>query len=170
MLTNPPNILTIFHTLSDPRQVKKVEHKLSDMLVVALCGAVCGVDTWADLERFADAKADWFRRFLELENGIPSHDTFGRVFARLDTDEFYDCLRQWVESLAICLQDQGVHIDGKTLRQSFDSEAGRSALQLVSAWASDENLCLGQIAVDEHSNEITAVPKLLEMLELSGAV
>ncbi len=170
MLTNPPNILTIFHTLSDPRQAKKVEHKLSDMLVIALCGAICGVDKWADLERFANLKKGWFRRFLELENGIPSHDTFGRVFARLDTDEFHECLQQWVKSLAICLQDQGVHIDGKTLRQSFDSKAGRSALQMVSAWASDENLCLGQIAVDEHSNEITAVPKLLEMLELSGAV
>jgi len=170
MLTKPPAILTIFHALSDPRQVKKVDHKLSDMLVIALCGAICGVDNWADLERFAYAKEDWFRQFLELENGIPSHDTFGTVFARLDTEEFHDCLQQWIESLAICLQDQGVHIDGKTLRQSFDSEAGRSALRMVSAWASGENLCLGQIAVDEHSNEITAVPKLLEMLELSGAV
>ena len=170
MLTNPPTILTIFHALSDPRQLKKVDHKLSDMLVIALCGAICGVDTWADLERFADAKKDWFRRFLELENGIPSHDTFGRVFSRLETDEFYLCLQQWIESLAICLQDQGVHIDGKTLRRSFDSESGRSALRMVSAWASDENLCLGQLAVDEYSNEITAVPKLLEMLELCGAV
>jgi predicted transposase YbfD/YdcC len=170
MLTNPPAILTIFHTLSDPRQIKKVDHKLSDMLVIALCGAICGVDTWADLERFAHAKEDWFRRFLDLENGIPSHDTFGRVFARLDTEQFHDCLQRWVESLAICLQGQGVHIDGKTLRRSFDSEAGRSALRMVSAWSSEENLCLGQIAVDEHSNEITAVPKLLEMLELSGAV
>jgi predicted transposase YbfD/YdcC len=170
MLTKPPAILTIFHALSDPRQVKKVDHKLSDMLVIALCGAICGVDNWADLERFAYAKEDWFRQFLELENGIPSHDTFGTVFARLDTEEFHDCLQQWIESLAICLQDQGVHIDGKTLRQSFDSEAGRSALRMVSAWASGENLCLGQIAVDEHSNEITAIPKLLEMLELSGAV
>lgn len=170
MLTNPPAILTIFHTLSDPRQIKKVDHRLSDMLVIALCGAICGVDTWADLERFAHAKEDWFRRFLDLENGIPSHDTFGRVFARLDTEQFHDCLQRWVESLAICLQGQGVHIDGKTLRRSFDSETGRSALRMVSAWVSDENLCLGQIAVDEHSNEITAVPKLLEMLELSGAV
>jgi predicted transposase YbfD/YdcC len=170
MLTKPPAIFTIFHALSDPRQIKKVDHKLSDMLVIALCGAICGVDNWADLERFAYAKKDWFRRFLELENGIPSHDTFGTVFARLDTEEFHDCLQQWIESLAICLQGQGVHIDGKTLRQSFDSEAGRSALRMVSAWASGEHLCLGQIAVDEHSNEITAVPKLLEMLELSGAV
>jgi predicted transposase YbfD/YdcC len=170
MPSKSPTILTIFRALSDPRQLKKVDHKLSEMLVIALCGAICGVDTWADLERFAHAKEDWFRRFLELENGIPSHDTFGRVFARLDTEEFHNCLQQWIESLAVCLQGQGVHIDGKTLRRSFDSESGRSALQMVSAWVSAENLCLGQIAVEEGSNELTAVPKLLEMLELSGAV
>lgn len=170
MLTQTPAILTIFRPLSDPRQSKKVDHKLSDMLVIALCGAICGVDTWTDLERFALTKEDWFRRFLDLEHGIPSHDTFGRVFARLDTEEFYNCLQEWIESLAICLQDQGVHIDGKTLRHSFDTASGRSALQVVSAWVSAEHLCLGQIAVEEGSSELTAVPKLLEMLELSGAV
>lgn len=170
MLTKTPEILTIFRALSDPRQTIKVAHLLSDMLVIALCGAICGVDNWAHLERFARAKEDWFRRFLNLKNGIPSHDTFGRTFSLLQTEEFYQYLQQWVESLAISLQGQGVHIDGKTLRHSFDSASGKTALQLVSAWVSGENLCLGQIAVDEHSNEITAVPKLLEMLELSGAV
>jgi len=170
MLTKTPEIFTIFRALTDPRQDKKVEHSLTEMMVIALCGAICGVDYWTDLERFAKLKEDWFRRFLTLEHGIPSHDTFGRVFARLDTEEFHDCLQQWVDSLAINLKDQGVHIDGKALRRSFDSACGRSALQLVSAWVSSENLCLGQIAVDENSNELTAVPKLLKMLEISGAV
>jgi len=170
MLTKSPDIFTIFRALTDPRQVKKVDHPLTEMMVIALCGAICGVDYWTDLERFARLKEDWFRRFLTLEHGIPSHDTFGRVFAQLDTEEFHDCLQQWIDSLAICLKDQGVHIDGKTLRRSFDSACDRSALQLVSAWASSESLCLGQIAVDENSNEIDAVPKLLKMLELTGAV
>jgi predicted transposase YbfD/YdcC len=170
MLSNSPSILTIFSALSDPRQLKKVDHKLSDMIVIALCGAICGVDTWADLERFALTKEEWFRRFLELEHGIPSHDTFGRVFAQLDTDEFYECLQQWVQSLSLCLQGQGVHIDGKTIRRSFDSATGTSALQVVNAWAGELNLCLGQIAVEPHSSELETVPRLLEMLELTGTV
>jgi hypothetical protein len=122
--------------------------------VIALCGAICGVDTWADIERFALTKEEWFRRFLELEHGIPSHDTFGRVFAQLDTDEFYECLQQWVQSLSLCLQGQGVHIDGKTIRRSFDSATGTSALQVVNAWAGELNLCLGQIAVEPHSRAL----------------
>jgi len=170
MLTTTPRILTIFRALSDPRQQSKVEHRLADMIAIALCAAICGVDSWADVERFAVMKEDWFRRFLKLENGIPSHDTLGRVFARLDTEEFYECLKQWIESLQLSLQDRGVHIDGKTLRRSFDKNAGTSALQVVSAWSSELRLCLGQVAVEDGSNEITAVPKLLELLELTGAI
>ena len=170
MFTKSPHILTIFRALSDPRQQAKVDHRLTDMIVIALCAAICGSDSWADVERFARMKENWFRRFLKLENGIPSHDTFGRVFARLDTDEFYDCLKQWVESLQLSLQDRAVHIDGKTVRRSFDKKAGTAALQVVSAWSSELQLCLGQVAVEEGSNEITAVPQLLELLELTGAV
>ena len=170
MLTKSPDILTIFRALSDPRQQYKVEHQLGDMIAIALCAVICGVDSWADVERFARMKEDWFRRFLELENGIPSHDTFGRVFALLDTEEFYECLQQWIASLQLSLQDQSVHIDGKTLRRSFDNNAGTSALQVVSAWSSELRLCLGQVAVEDGSNEITAVPQLLEWLELTGAI
>lgn len=170
MLTKTPDILTIFQSLTDPRQKVKVEHGLSDMVAIALCAAICGVDSWADVQRFAKMKEDWFRQFLSLENGIPSHDTFGRVFARLDTEEFSACLQQWVESLSLSLQGQGVHIDGKTLRRSFDKSTGTSALQIVSAWSSELQLCLGQVAVAEGSNEITAVPELLKWLELTGAV
>jgi len=170
MLTKTPHIITIFSALSDPRQNHKVAHRLSDMIAIALCASICGVDTWADVERFARMKEDWFRRFLQLENGIPSHDTFGRVFALLDTEEFYECIQKWIESLSISLQGQGVHIDGKTIRRSFDTASGTAALQVVSAWAGELHLCLGQVAVKEGSNEIKAVPQLLKLLELTGAI
>jgi predicted transposase YbfD/YdcC len=140
------------------------------MVFIALCATICGAEGWADVERFGKSKRDWFARFLSLENGIPSHDTFGRVFARLDTQEFQTCVYNWLLNLGLQLKDQGVSIDGKTLRHSFDTAAGKSALHMVSAWASQLRLCLGQVAVDGKSNEITAVPKLLELLELSGAV
>jgi predicted transposase YbfD/YdcC len=145
-------------------------HNLIDMVVIALCAAICGSEGWADVERFGKAKRAWFARFLELPNGIPSHDTFGRVFARLDTSEFYACLQRWLRSLNQALTDHGIRLDGKTLRHSFDTASGKAALHLVNAWSSDLQACLGQVAVDEDSNEITAVPKLLEMLELTGAV
>lgn len=170
MLTKPNDIFTIFHALSDPRQQAKVEHRLDEMIFMALCGAVCGIDTWTDLEEFVCVKIEWFRKYLTLENGVPSHDTFGRVFALLDTDEFHVCLQRWIESLAVCLRDQGVHIDGKVLRRSFDTASDTKALTMVSAWASNAGLCLGQVAVDADSNEITAVPKLLKLLDISGAI
>jgi predicted transposase YbfD/YdcC len=143
---------------------------LLEMIVIALCAAICGAEGWADVERFGKAKRVWLARFLTLEGGIPSHDTFGRVFARLDTSEFLTALHNWVQTLRLSLKDQPIAIDGKTLRRSFDHATGKSALHLVSAWASDLRVSLGQVAVEEKSNEITAVPKLLELLELTGAV
>ncbi len=159
-----------FAKLTDPRVDRTKRHRLLDMVFIALCATICGAEGWADVERFGKSKRDWFARFLSLENGIPSHDTFGRVFARLDTQEFQTCVYNWLLNLGLQLKDQGVSIDGKTLRHSFDTAAGKSALHMVSAWASQLRLCLGQVAVDGKSNEITAVPKLLELLELSGAV
>jgi predicted transposase YbfD/YdcC len=144
-------------------------HLLIDMAAIALCAAICGAEGWADVERFGKKK-EWFARFLDLPNGIPSHDTFGRVFARLDTSEFYACLQRWIRSLNTAISDHGVRLDGKTLRHSFDTAAGKDALHLLNAWSSDLQVCLGQLAVDEGSNEITAVPKLLDLLELTGAV
>lgn len=170
MLTKPEDIFTIFRALNDPRQQAKVEHRLDEMIFMTLCGALCGIDTFTDLEEFINIKRDWFDRYLTLEKGVPSHDTFGRVFARLDTAEFYECLQEWIASLAICLQGQGVHVDGKTLRRSFDSSDKTKAIKLVSAWAGEAGLCLGQRAVEDDSNEITAVPQLLQMLEISGAI
>ena len=168
--TNSPAILAHFDELTDPRLDRTKLHPLTDMIAVALCAAICGAEGWADVERFGRMKADWFSRFLELPHGIPSHDTFGRVFARLNTDEFLGCLQRWVRQLNHSLEDQGIALDGKTLRHSFDTGTGKSALHVVSAWASELRLCLGQVAVDDKSNEITAVPKLLELLELTGAV
>ena len=163
-------ILTRFEKLTDPRVERTKWHLLLDMVTIALCGAICGANSWVDVEKFGVAKREWFARFLELPNGIPSHDTFGRVFARLDTQEFLICLQNWLRSLHLSLKDQGVAIDGKTLRGAFDAASGKSALHVVSAWASGLRLSLGQVAVDGKSNEITAVPKLLELLELTGAV
>jgi predicted transposase YbfD/YdcC len=140
------------------------------MIVLALCAAICGAEGWADVERFGKAKRKWFARFLQLPNGIPSHDTFGRVFARLDTSEFLTSLHNWIRCLNLALKDRGVAIDGKTVRRSFDNATGKSAVHLVSAWVSGLRISLGQVAVDDKSNEITAVPKLLELLELTGAV
>jgi predicted transposase YbfD/YdcC len=163
-------ILTRFENLTDPRIERTKQHVLLDMVTIALCAAICGANSWVDVEKFGVAKRDWFARFLELPHGIPSHDTFGRVFARLDTSEFLTCLHNWLRSLHLSLKDQGIAIDGKTLRGSFDAASGKSALHVVSAWASGLRLSLGQVAVDDTSNEITAVPKLLELLELTGAV
>lgn len=163
-------IFNHFESLSDPRIERNKLHQLHEMVVVALCAAICGAEGWADVERFGKMKLPWFRRFLKLEYGIPSHDTFGRVFALLDTHEFLTCLQAWVECFQAQLKGQGIAIDGKTLRRSFDQATGRAALHVVSAWATDLRVCLGQVAVDDKSNEITAVPRLLALLELTGAV
>lgn len=163
-------ILARFENLTDPRVERTKRHLLIDMVTIGLCAAICGADSWVDAEKFGHAKRDWFARFLQLPDGIPSHDTFGRVFARLDTAEFLLCLQNWLRSLHLSLKEQGVAIDGKTLRGSFDAASGKSALHVVSAWASGLRLSLGEVAVDGKSNEITAVPKLLELLELTGAV
>jgi predicted transposase YbfD/YdcC len=163
-------IFTHFEKLTDPRLKRTQAHKLLDILTIALCAAICGANAWTDVERFGLAKQAWFAKFLDLPGGIPSHDTFGRVFALLDTAEFEACLRSWLRSLHKSLKDQNVAIDGKTLRRSFDKATGRAALHSVSAWAVGLRLSLGQVAVDDKSNEITAVPKLLELLEIVGAV
>ena len=163
-------ILTQFQNITDPRMDRTKRHNLLEMIVIALCAAVCGSDHWVDVERFGKAKLTWFRRFLELPHGIPSHDTFGRVFAALDTEEFLDCMIRWLQELSGSLAGQQVAIDGKTLRRSFDRASGKNSLHVVSAWSCGLRMSLGQVAVDDKSCEITAVPQLLELLELTGAV
>jgi len=158
-----------FENITDPRANRGFNHDLGEMIFLALTATMCGANGWADVERFANSKRKWFRRFIKLENGIPSHDTFGRVFARLDTVEFLAAMHTWVDTFAGSLRGQGVAIDGKTLRGSFDKAAGQSPLHTVTAFACDMRVCLRQMSVDEKSNEIPAVPKLLKMMELAGA-
>jgi len=160
-------VFTPFEDLTDPRIARTRAHNLFDLVVVALCGTLAGADAWTDIERFGNERLDWLRTFLPLPEGIPSHDTFGRVFARLDPAELVACVAQWLEDIG---RDIGQHIaiDGKTLRGSADAATQRNPLHLVSAWASEARLTLGQIAVDAKSNEITAIPLLLDLLDLQG--
>ncbi len=158
-----------FENLTDPRVNRGGNHNLIEMIFLALTATLCGAQGWADVERFANSKLAWFRRFTPLEHGVPSHDTFGRVFARLDTVEFLAAMHAWVDAFAQSLRGRGVAIDGKTLRGSFDRAAGKSALHSITAFACDLRICLRQMSVDGKSNEIPAVRELLKLMELDGA-
>ena len=162
--------LTHFMDLEDPREDRGNNHLLIDMVGLVLCGTICGANTWADIERFCKAHQGWFEQFLELPYGIPSHDTFARVFRILDTEQLQHCLATWVEHLQFCLDGQTVAIDCKTLRGSHDNTAAVKPLHVVNVWANHVSFCLGQISVAEKSNEIPAVQELLEILNLKGAV
>jgi predicted transposase YbfD/YdcC len=159
-----------FADLTDPRIDRSRLHELLDIIIIAICAVVAGADSWDDIEDFGTVKHDWLKTFLGLPNGIPSHDTFRRLFERLDPDEFQRGFLGWIEALHEATGRQVVAIDGKTLRRSFDRAKGKSALHLVHAWATANHLLLGQVAVDEKSNEITAIPKLLKTLAISGAI
>src|SRR5215210_2557615 len=159
-----------FGRLSDPRVERTRAHRLSDLLTIALCAIVCGANDWVAVETFGHAKENWLRTFLPLPGGIPSHDTFGRVFARLDPAELQRCFLAWVQAVVGELPPQVVAVDGKTLRGSADRSHGQAALHLVSAWATASGLVLGQQATDAKSNEITAIPHLLRLLALEGCV
>jgi predicted transposase YbfD/YdcC len=159
-----------FAGLTDPRIDRSRLHELIDIVAIAICAVVAGAETWDDIEDFGKAKLDWLRTSLDLPNGIPSHDTFRRLFERLDPGEFQRCFLGWIEALHEATERQVIAIDGKTLRRSYERAKGKSALHLVHAWASANHLLLGQVAVDEKSNEITAIPKLLKMLEITGAI
>ena len=168
--STPQTLLQHFSALTDPRIERRKLHKLIDILAIAICATICGAETWEDLELFGNAKQQWFKSFLELEHGIPSHDTFRRVFARLDAEEFQHSFLNWVRSTFELTSGQVVAIDGKQARGSSDRGAGKAAINTVSAWASDNQLILGQVQTEEKSNEITAVPELLQMLELRGCI
>jgi predicted transposase YbfD/YdcC len=159
-----------FAGLTDPRIERAKEHRLLDIITITLCAVLCGADDWVAVETFGRAKEAWLRSFLALPSGIPSHDTFGRVFARLEPTEFRTCFMAWVQAVTgVALTDGVIAIDGKTLRRSHDRERGQAALHLVSAWASASGLVLGQVATDQKSNEITAIPALLRLLALEGS-
>jgi len=159
-----------FADLEDPRIDRTKLHQLLDIIIIAICAVICGADTWVDVEEFGNAKIDWFRTFLELPNGIPSHDTFGRVFALLDPDQFRCGFVSWVQGISQITDGEIVALDGKRLRRSHDSALGKAAIHMVSAWASANRLVLGQLKVDEKSNEITAIPELLRLLTLKGCI
>jgi len=157
-----------FRRLSDPRDPRGVRHKMLDIVVVALCGTICGVDNADELQEFGEAKKAWFSTFLELPHGIPSQDTFLRVFALLDPDEFRGCFVEWVESLRSGKAGGIVAVDGKSLRRAFDAARDGMQVHMVNAWLQDEGLVLGSLRTASKSNEITAIPKLLQLLNIEG--
>jgi predicted transposase YbfD/YdcC len=159
-----------FGQLPDPRAERAKRHDLLEILIIAVCGVICGADSWVDIEEFGKAKEGWFRTFLELPNGIPSHDTFGRVFARLEPEPFERCFMAWAEGLGEGIQGRLIALDSKTLRRSHHHAQGKGVLHVVSAWATEHRLVLGQQKVAGHSNKITAIPQLLELLDLEGAI
>jgi predicted transposase YbfD/YdcC len=159
-----------FEEISDPRQGQNVQHKLLDIIIIAICGVICGADGWVEIENFGCQKEIWLKKFLELPKGIPSHDTFGRVFERIDPEEFQHSFMEWVRAIQEITQGQVIGVDGKQLRRSHDMSVGRRALYMVNAWAETNHLVLGQRKVDEQSNEITAIPELLKLLEIRGCI
>jgi len=177
MMTPTPDVSvrTHFAAVDDPRVDRTKRHQLLDILTIALCAVICGADTWVEVEEFGHAKEAWFATFLTLEQGIPAHDTFGRVFARLDPEQFGRCFLRWVEAIQQVMplpagRQEVIAFDGKTLRRSHERGAGKGAIHMVSAWATGRRLVLAQTHVDEKSNEITALPVLLRQLALAGCI
>jgi predicted transposase YbfD/YdcC len=162
------SLLEHFTTINDPRINRTKDHELIDILVIAICALLCRAETFNEMEDFGKAKLDWFKTFLSLPNGIPSHDTFNRVFQALNPKEFLDAFLNWTQGLRRAVPDEVVALDGKALRRAL--AADKTPKYIVSAWAEDNGLVLGQLKVDEKSNEITAVPQLLRVLELSGCI
>ena len=164
------SLMQHFSGLEDPRRPQGRRHNLLDIIAMTVCAVVAGAEGWDDVELFAQCKEDWFRTFLELPNGIPCSDTFARVFARLDPDRFRECFTEWVSSIQHLSLGQVVAIDGKTVRRAHDRRGGQEAIHMVSAWGSESSLVLGQTRTEAKSNEITAISRLLEMLELKECI
>jgi len=158
-----------FAELTDPRR-RNVIYPLINVVVIAVCAVICGADDFVAIAEFGRMKRQWLARFLDLRSGIPSHDRFNAILAAIKPAEFEKCLLSWITALHEITDGQVVAIDGKTLRRSFDEASGKSAIHMVSAWATANHISLGQVVVDEKSNEITAIPKLLQMLEISGCL
>jgi predicted transposase YbfD/YdcC len=158
-----------FAKLTDPRR-RKVIYPLMNVVVIAICAVISGADDFVAIAEYGRKKREWFARFLDLQSGIPSHDRFNAILAAIKPAEFEQCLLSWITALQDITDGQVIAIDGKTLRRSFDTASGKSAIHMVSAWATANQISLGQVVVDAKSNEITAIPKLLEMLEISGCL
>jgi predicted transposase YbfD/YdcC len=159
-----------FSPLSDPRILRKTRHKLVDVIVITLCAVIAGADDWVEIAAFGKEKEHWFKAFLELPGGIPSHDTFGRVFSLINPGEFGKCFVSWIRSAFPMDEGNVIAIDGKTARRSHDRINGKSAIHMVSAWAVRNRLILGQVKTEDKSNEIKAIPELLKVLDINGCV
>ncbi len=172
MLNETPfaSLEACFGDLTDPRVQGRCDHQLIDIILIAVCAVLCGAESWSEVEEFGQAKAAWLKQYLDLPNGIPSHDTFSRVFRLLDAGEFQRRFMGWVEQHFHVPRGQVIAVDGKTARGSKDSFGGQDAIHLVSAWASETGILLGQRQIDEKSNEITAVPELLKLLFIKGCI
>ncbi|MEG5136926.1 MULTISPECIES: ISAs1 family transposase [unclassified Microcoleus] len=159
-----------FSDLEDPRIERTKRHQLIDIITISICAVICGADTWVDIESYGRAKYEWLKKFLELPNGIPSHDTIARVFSRLNPEQFQKCFLSWIQSISCLNLGEVIALDGKTLRHSYDRGGDKKAIHMVSAWATSQRLVLGQVKVDKKSNEITAIPALLKVLKLNGSI
>ncbi len=159
-----------FKALNDPRIQLKTQHKLIDIIVITICAVICGADDWTEIANYAKAKKEWLKKFLELPHGIPSHDTFGRVFSLLRPEEFEKRFLSWIHAIFDLTGYQTVAIDGKTLRRSYDHSSNKAAIHMVGAWATRNGISLGQRKTEAKSNEITAIPELLKLLEIKGCI
>ncbi|MDE6341044.1 MAG: ISAs1 family transposase, partial [Muribaculaceae bacterium] len=168
-MTNTPSPIVFFSSVTDPRVERTQKHSLDSILFISLCAVICGAESWNEIEDYGNAKIDWLEKFLYLPNGIPSHDTFNRVISMLDPKELNDSFVAWTKSIAELTDGEVVAIDGKCLRGSSDEGTG-TYTHLVSAWASANNLLLAQEKVSGKSNEITAIPRLLRILELRNCI
>lgn len=164
------SFLDNFSSLEDPRMDRKKLYSLLEIIFLTICGVISGANHFTEMEIFGEANLNWLQKYLPHENGIPSHDAIGYLFSKLNPDSFKANFIKWIQSVATISKGEIVAIDGKTLRHSYDSKSNKAAIHMVSAWANHANIILGQLKVDEKSNEITAIPQLLEILELSGSI
>lgn len=163
------NPLESFSKLTDPRIDRKKLHQLNDIIFLTIAAVLSGANTWVDIENYGNAKLEWLRKYIPLKNGIPSHDTLGLLYSRLNAEKFEECFIDWVCACSGITEDV-IAIDGKTLRGSYDRANNKAAIHMISAWATQQGLALGQLKTNEKSNEITAIPKLLNVLELKGCI
>lgn len=165
-----PALTEYFADLDDPRRENSTDYPLHEIIVLTICGVICGADGFTSIANFGEAKKEWLGQFLELENGIPSHDTIGRFFGLLDPEAFEARFSRWVHEACEHVDGEVVAIDGKTLRRSYDRDSSKAAVHMVSAWASENGMTLGQVKTEDKSNEITAIPELLEVLDVTGCI
>ena len=163
-------IVEHFKDIEDPRIERGKLHNLIDIIAIAICAVICGADTWEDIELFGEAKHEWLKQFLELPSDIPSHGTFGRVFSIISPVEFQRSFLNWIKAISESIEREVVAIDGKTSRRSYDKSKGKGAIHMVSAWATANRVVLGQVKTEDKSNEITAIPELLDILALNGCI